>query len=363
MSALRGDRSGVEAVPLMHALPLGRPACQRVERILIGHGISGLRSALRNGVVLMGIIAFPALSGCMSAIDDTSAFGFNTSAPVQSEPAVETAELKPEGQDDKEPSAIEQPADPSAATPVQPAAASAEMALLSRASATVPGRPAEALAAYSPPAQAERQADTSLFAALSQRAETEQPEPEAVAEAVASRVVVTHTDGMGKPSPSAELPGVDASSLFKIGKRASVDSEELLDDIGGEYQIASLGGMARLAPSGLMVAREDVNTSCFGSDLVRMLRQVESRFGKKAVITSGYRSPPHNRRVGGAKASMHMACKAADFHIPGVSGVEVARYVRSLPTRGGVGTYCHTAAIHIDTGKQRDWNWPCRRRS
>ena len=350
-------------MPLMHALPLGWQACERVERILIGHSTSGLRSALRNGVVLMGVIAFPALSGCMSAIDDTSAFGFNTPASAPAEPAVETAELQPEGQEDKEQSAAGQPAEPAVASAAK-AAANEENALLTQASSTVSGRPAEgALAAYSPPAQPNRQADTSLFAALSQRAESEQPKPEAVAEAVAARVVVTHTDGMGKASPSAELPGVDASSLFKIGKRASVDSEDFLDDIGGEYQIASLGGMARLAPSGLMVAREDVNTSCFGSDLVRMIRQVESRFGKKVVITSGYRSPPHNRRVGGAKASMHMACKAADFHIPGVSGVEVARYVRSLPTRGGVGTYCHTAAIHIDTGKQRDWNWPCRRRS
>lgn len=327
---------------------------------MIGHSTSGLRSALRNGVVLMGIIAFPALSGCMSAIDDTSAFGFNTPSPAPVDGAVETAEAKPEGpegQESETPAAGETSAEPSA----QAANATTdEKPLLTPASLP---RAEGSLAAYSPPAQPERQADTSLFAALSQRAESEQPEPQAVAEAVASRVVVTHTDGMGKPSPSAELPGVDASSLFKIGRRASVDSEELLDDIGGEYQIASLGGMARLAPSGLMVARDDVNTSCFGSDLVRMLRQVESRFGKKAVITSGYRSPPHNKRVGGAKASMHMACKAADFHIPGVSGVEVARYVRSLPSRGGVGTYCHTAAIHVDTGKQRDWNWPCRRRS
>ena len=332
---------------------------------MIGHSTSGLRLALRNGVFLMGVLAFPALSGCMSAIDDTSAFGFNTPSPAPAEAAVETAEARPDGQEDKQTAAAGQPAETSSGAPAEMAEAAAEeKALLTQASSSFSAPRAEGpLAAYSPPAQPRRQADTSLFAALSQRAENEQPEPQAVAEEVASRVVVTHTDGMGKPSPSAELPGVDASSLFKIGKRASVDSEELLDDIGGEYQIASLGGMARLAPSGLMVARDDVNTSCFGTDLVRMIRQVESRFGKKAVITSGYRSPPHNRRVGGAKASMHMACKAADFHIPGVSGVEVARFVRSLPSRGGVGTYCHTAAIHVDTGKQRDWNWPCRRRS
>ncbi|WP_157070069.1 YcbK family protein [Aureimonas frigidaquae] len=321
---------------------------------------------LRNSVFLAGMLAFPGLSGCMSAIDESSAFGFAQNAPAApaegaapaAADAAQTAAAGPAAQN-AEGSAVAELAEAAPQTP--PAAAAVPADGLSTQAAATFGAPrrSDALAAFATP---RRQADTSLFASLSQRAEAEQPEPAAVAEEVSSRVVVTHTDGMGKPSPSAELPGVDPSSLFKIGRRASVDDEELLDDIGGSYQIASLGGMARLAPNGLMVARDDVNTSCFGSDLVRMLRQIEQRFGKKVVITSGFRSPSHNRRVRGAKASLHMACKAADLHVPGVSGLEVARYVRALPNRGGVGTYCHTAAIHVDVGKQRDWNWPCRRR-
>ena len=37
-----------------------------------------------------------------------------------------------------------------------------------------------------------------------------------------------------------------------------------------------------------------------------------------------------------------MYCAAADVQVPGVSKWELANYVRSMPGRGGVGTYCHT---------------------
>ena len=69
------------------------------------------------------------------------------------------------------------------------------------------------------------------------------------------------------------------------------------------------------------------------------------------------------RQVRGAKNSMHMYCAAADIQISGVSKWELAKYLRSMPGRGGVGTYCHTESVHVDIGPERDWNWRCRRRS
>lgn len=224
--------------------------------------------------------------------------------------------------------------------------------------ATTSSTPPAAIAFAAP---APNRSDRSLYASLFTEAEARTPIKNTDA-AKASRVVVTRTDGVGKPQRDASLPGVDPSSLFQIGQRASAEDEDLLEDIGGSYQVASLSGMARLAPNGLLVQRDDIVTNCFGTELVSVLRQIERRFAKKVVITSGYRSPQHNRRVNGAKASMHMACKAADLHVPGVDGKQVAAYVRSLPGRGGVGTYCHTAAIHVDVGPKRDWNWACRRR-
>ncbi|MBO0664400.1 YcbK family protein [Jiella sp. CQZ9-1] len=176
------------------------------------------------------------------------------------------------------------------------------------------------------------------------------------------RAILKRDDGAaaGQTETMSSLPGVDPSSLFEIGQRASADEEDAIDDVMTSYRVASIGGFARLAPNGLKIARPDVQTACFPANLVGLIHTIERHFGARAVITSGYRSPTHNRLVNGALRSEHMACKAADLIVPGVSGTQVASFVRSLPDRGGVGTYCRTDMIHIDVGRRRDWNWRCR---
>lgn len=112
---------------------------------------------------------------------------------------------------------------------------------------------------------------------------------------------------------------------------------------------------------GLMAQHSKVRVQCLKPELIAMLHRLEKKYGKKPIITSGYRSPAYNRRVRGAKRSKHMTCEAADIWIPGVSKWTLAKYVRSLPNRGGVGTYCRSKFIHIDIGNRRDWNWGCRK--
>jgi uncharacterized protein YcbK (DUF882 family) len=161
------------------------------------------------------------------------------------------------------------------------------------------------------------------------------------------------------------LPGVRQSSLFEIKRRDSLDDDSDVDVHEDEeltVQYASAAGLARLAPNGLLKQRESVDVACLKPSLVRMLKQIERRFGRRVVVTSGYRSPEYNKRVRGARRSMHMYCAAADIQLEGVSKWDLANYVRSMPGRGGVGTYCHTNSVHVDVGPERDWNWRCRRR-
>lgn len=161
------------------------------------------------------------------------------------------------------------------------------------------------------------------------------------------------------------LPGVRANSGFeirhsnKVFDESDIDLDE--DDFSAPITLASAGGMARLAPNGLRTQHDKVQVSCLKPQLVSMIKRLETHYRKPVVITSGYRSPAHNRSVSGAKRSLHMSCSAADLQIPGVSKWEIARQVRTWPGRGGVGTYCHTESIHIDVGPERDWNWRCRR--
>ena len=154
------------------------------------------------------------------------------------------------------------------------------------------------------------------------------------------------------------------TNLFEIKRKSGIDDDSDIDvyeDEGGSYDVASAAGLARLAPNGLLKQRESVDTACLKPKLVRMLKQVERHFGKRLVVTSGYRSPAYNKKVRGAEKSQHMYCAAVDVQLPGVSKWELAKYVRAMPGRGGVGTYCH-GSIHIDVGPERDWNWKCGRR-
>lgn len=156
------------------------------------------------------------------------------------------------------------------------------------------------------------------------------------------------------------LPGVrPGESLFEISSASSMEDIDVYENTGS-YQLASAAGMAHLGANGLLKQRESVETGCFKPQLVRLLKTIEGHYNRRVVVTSGYRSPEHNRRVNGARRSLHMSCSAADIVVDGVSKWELASFVRAMPGRGGVGTYCHTNAIHVDVGPRRDWNWRCR---
>lgn len=162
------------------------------------------------------------------------------------------------------------------------------------------------------------------------------------------------------------LPGVRQTALFEIKRKSGIDDDSDVDlhedEYGGPIQLASAAGLARLAPNGLLTQTDRVDVACLKPSLVRVLKTVERHYGRKIVVTSGYRSPSHNRRARGAKNSLHMYCAAADVQVEGISKWELASFARSMVGRGGVGTYCHTESVHIDVGPERDWNWRCRRR-
>ncbi|UVK36656.1 DUF882 domain-containing protein [Mesorhizobium sp. AR10] len=179
-------------------------------------------------------------------------------------------------------------------------------------------------------------------------------------------VQLASTGGDTSNYTSDALPGVRKTALFEIKRKSGLDDEsdvDLNEDEGGAYQVASAAGLARLAPNGLLKQNESVDVACLKPSLVRVLKTIEGHYGRKMVVTSGYRDPARNRRANGARNSLHMYCAAADIQVPGVSKWELANYIRTMPGRGGVGTYCHTDSVHIDVGPERDWNWRCRRRS
>ncbi|MCR6502464.1 YcbK family protein [Shinella sp. CPCC 101442] len=170
------------------------------------------------------------------------------------------------------------------------------------------------------------------------------------------RVLNRDTAGTTQKASLGTLPGVStASSMFSTHHS---EADEVEDDSPQFKEVASLAGLARLAPNGLWLQTEKVKTGCFKPELLQVLKTIESHYDKPIIVTSGLRDVKANR----AKQSLHTRCEAADIQIAGVTKWELAEYLRSMPDRGGVGTYCHTESVHIDVGPERDWNWRCRRR-
>ena len=114
----------------------------------------------------------------------------------------------------------------------------------------------------------------------------------------------------------------------------------------------------RLGKTMVLIGRNP-RTRCFPAKLKRLIKKISRHYGKPIYVTSGHRSRGHNRRIGGARGSYHVKCKAVDFKVPGVSKYALARYVKRLPGRGGVGTYCGKSTIHLDVGPRRTWHWRC----
>ena len=70
------------------------------------------------------------------------------------------------------------------------------------------------------------------------------------------------------------------------------------------------------------------------------------------IITSGYRTESHNKKVGGAKKSIHMMGIATDIVVKGVAPEDVAAYAELLmPDKGGIGLY--RTFVHIDVRHEK----------
>ncbi|MEI4263400.1 YcbK family protein [Roseovarius sp. D0-M9] len=87
------------------------------------------------------------------------------------------------------------------------------------------------------------------------------------------------------------------------------------------------------------------------------LQALRDRLGKPLIVRSAYRSPEHNRAVGGATRSKHMDGSAFDIamsnHDP-VAFEAAAREVGFL----GFGFYPRSGFMHVDTGPARFWGEP-----
>lgn len=98
---------------------------------------------------------------------------------------------------------------------------------------------------------------------------------------------------------------------------------------------------------------ENAKAICARADKLR------EKAGHPLVVNCGYRTPEHNKKVGGAPKSQHLTASALDLRCHEVSARELAdiyeQLIRDgLVPDGGLGRYA--TFVHIDLGKPRRWH-------
>ena len=90
-----------------------------------------------------------------------------------------------------------------------------------------------------------------------------------------------------------------------------------------------------------------------------MLQALRTKLGKPLIVNSGYRSPAHNRAVGGAPNSQHPKAKAFDISMSNHDPIAFEAAARAVGFTG-FGFYVASDFMHIDIGPAREWGtrWP-----
>jgi uncharacterized protein YcbK (DUF882 family) len=94
-------------------------------------------------------------------------------------------------------------------------------------------------------------------------------------------------------------------------------------------------------------------------ELAKNLQVIRDHIGEPLQILSGYRSPEHNKRVGGKRNSYHVKAMAADLSCKSLTPKKLHALILTLIARkqiknGGLGLYA--GFVHYDIGPaNRRW--------
>ena len=86
--------------------------------------------------------------------------------------------------------------------------------------------------------------------------------------------------------------------------------------------------------------------------VIDKLQKIRSHFNKPITINSAYRTPTHNRKVGGSSNSYHVKGRAFDIVVKGVTPNEVAKYAQSIGIKGIIR---YSWGVHVDSRAIKYW--------
>jgi zinc D-Ala-D-Ala carboxypeptidase len=93
--------------------------------------------------------------------------------------------------------------------------------------------------------------------------------------------------------------------------------------------------------------------------LLASLEELRLLVKRPIHITSGYRCPEYNSRIGGEKGSLHCLGRAADIVCAGMSTADLFRQAEKVPgfALSGIGLYPDEGFIHVDVGRVKPARW------
>jgi len=104
--------------------------------------------------------------------------------------------------------------------------------------------------------------------------------------------------------------------------------------------------------------------ACRGDGKIRInepaldkLQALRDRLGVPLIVHSAYRSPEYNRKVGGAKQSMHLQGAAFDISMANHDPKSFEAAAREIGFTG-FGFYPRQNFMHVDIGRARQWGDP-----
>lgn len=156
------------------------------------------------------------------------------------------------------------------------------------------------------------------------------------------------------------LKGMVATLVCGYNTEAGPNSKIILPGRGkvGLYDSIIEGGhfnWAEATKGGTRIPEE----AFYVGNIVKMAHDMEvirEMFGNKGItVTSWYRDPVSNRRVGGARNSQHMQGHAVDFFVDGVRPIDVYEELNGVwGDKGGLGKY--SGFTHVDRrGTKARW--------
>jgi hypothetical protein len=148
-----------------------------------------------------------------------------------------------------------------------------------------------------------------------------------------------------------DIPAADRSRLYAAtdGVLAGIDGRAIANDLAAQGPEAAARNYRTNRPA------SSFDPTGVTDPAQAALANLEAAAGRTFDITSAFRDPEHNDRVGGANNSQHTHGNAFDIDVRGMSIEERQELIRQARAAGfgGIGVYANS--LHFDVGPVRHW--------